>query len=130
MTIHGFNSDDYGPKDLAWYTSGFIDRSHFETVEFSLWYYGPWLQMLTAFVQSLGLADPMTVRHAMTFLIGITGLATLVPIARFSVGRWAGPVALILCLITGYLYGGLFFCPIDVPFFAAMGLAALAAVVL
>jgi hypothetical protein len=130
MTIDEFNTDDYGPKALAWYTSGFTDRSHFETVEFSLWYYGPWFQMLTAFVQSLGLADPMTVRHAMTFLIGFTGLATLLPIAHFSVGRWAGPAGLILCLITGYLYGGLFFSPIDVPFLAAMGLATLAIVLM
>ncbi len=130
MTIDEFNTDDYGPKALAWYTSGFTDRSHFETVEFSLWYYGPWFQMLTALVQSLGLADPVTVRHAMTFLIGVTGLATLLPIARFSVGRWAGPAALMLCLITGYLYGGLFFTPIDVPFLAAMGLATLAIVLM
>src|SRR5215470_15153554 len=130
MTIDEFNTDDYGPKALAWYTSGFTDRSHFETVEFSLWYYGPWFQILTALVQSLGLANPVTVRHALTFLIGITGFATLLPIARFSVGRWAGPPALILCLITGYLYGGLFFTPIDVPFLAAMGLATLAIVLM
>ena len=130
MTIDEFNTDDYGPKALAWYTSGFTDRSHFETVEFSLWYYGPWFQMLTAFVQSLGLADAVTVRHAMTFLVGIAGLGTLLPIARFSVGRWAGVAALILCLITGYLYGGLFFAPIDIPFLAAMGLATLAIVLM
>ena len=130
MTIDEFNTDDYGPKALAWYTSGFTDRSHFETVEFSLWYYGPWFQMLTALVQSLGLADPVTVRHAMTFLVGIAGLGTLLPIARFSVGRWAGVAALILCLITGYLYGGLFFAPIDVPFLTAMCLATLAIVLM
>ena len=130
MTIDEFNTDDYGPKALAWYTSGFTDRSHFETVEFSLWYYGPWFQILTTLVQSVGLADPVTVRHAMTFLIGVAGLATLLPIARFSVGRWAGPAALTLCLITGYLYGGLFFTPIDVPFLAAMGLATLAIVLM
>jgi len=41
-TIDEFNTNDYGPKALAWYTSGFTDRSQFETVEFSLWYYGPW----------------------------------------------------------------------------------------
>jgi len=34
ITIDEFNTDDYGPKALAWYTSGFTDRSHFETVEF------------------------------------------------------------------------------------------------
>jgi hypothetical protein len=128
MTIDEFNTDDYGPKALAWYTSGFTDRSHFETVEFSLWYYGPWFQILTAFGQSLGLADAVTVRHAMTFLVGSVGIATLLPIARFSVGLWAGPAALVLCLITGYLYGGLFFSPIDAPFLAAMGLATLAVI--
>src|SRR5260370_40557663 len=130
ITIDEFNTEDYGPKALAWYTSGFTDRWYFETVEFSRWYYGPWFQMLTALVQSLGLADAVTVRHAMTFLMGIAGLATLLPIGRFSVGRWAGPAALILCLITGYLYGGLFFTPIDVPFLAAMGLATLAIVLM
>ena len=40
-TIDEFNANDYGPKALAWYTSSFTDRSQFETVEFSLWYYGP-----------------------------------------------------------------------------------------
>ena len=125
-TVDEFNTDDYGPKALAWYTSGFTDRSHFETVEFSLWYYGPWFQMLTAFVQSLRIADALTVRHTMTFLVGLAGLAALLPIARFSVGRWAGPVALVLCVTTGYLYGSLFFTPIDVPFLAAMCWAILA----
>ena len=126
ITIDEFNTDDYGPKALAWYTSGFTDRSHFETVEFSLWYYGPWFQMLTAFLQSLKLGDHLTVRHATTFAVGLTGIAALMPIARLSVGRWAGPVAVGLCLITGYLYGSLFFTPIDVPFLAAMTWATLA----
>src|SRR5438046_349068 len=125
-TIDEFNTDDYGPKALAWYTSGFTDRSHFETVEFSLWYYGPWFQMLTAFLQSLKLGDPLTVRHATTFVVGLIGIAALLPIARLSAGRWAGPVAVGLCLITGYLYGSLFFTPIDVPFLAAMTWAMLA----
>ena len=57
ITIDEFVFDIYGPKALAWYTSGFKDRSHFETVEFSLWYYGPWFHMLTAYVQSFDFAD-------------------------------------------------------------------------
>jgi len=130
VTIDEFNANDYGPKALAWYTSGFHDRSNFETVEAPLWYYGPWFQMLTAAVQALNLADPLTVRHAMTFLIGLTGLAALLPMARLSVGRWAGPVALAICLLTGYLYGNLFFAPIDVPFLAAMCWATLAIMVM
>ena len=120
VTIDEFNANDYGPKALAWYTSGFVDRSHFETVEFSLWYYGPWFQMLTAAVQSLALADPLTIRHALTFAVGIAGIAALYPVARLSFGRWVGPAAIAIALSTGYLYGNLFFAPIDVPFLAAM----------
>lgn len=130
ISIDEFNADDYGPKALAWYTSGFTDRSHFETVEFSLWYYGPWFHMLTSFVQSLDLADRFTVRHAMTFLVGLGGLAALLSIGRLAAGRWAGLAAIALCLMTGYLYGSLFFTPIDVPFLAAMTWATLAILVM
>jgi len=125
-TIDEFNTNDYGPKALAWYTSGFTDRSQFETVEFSLWYYGPWFQMITAAVQSLGLAEPLTVRHAMTFVVGLIGIAAVYPIGRLSFGSWVGACALGLCLLTGYLYGNLFFAPIDIPFLATMCWALLA----
>src|SRR5262249_39804131 len=107
LTVDEVNTDDYGPKALAWYTSAFTDRSHFDTVEFSLWYYGPWFQMLTAYVQSFDLADRGTVRHAMTFLVGLSALAALLPIGRLAIGRWAGLTAIALCLLTGYLYGSL-----------------------
>ena len=130
LTVDEFNTDDYGPKALAWYTSGFVDRSHFETVEFPLWYYGPWFQMLTAYIQSFDLADRVTVRHAMTFLVGLAALAALLPIGRLAGGRWAGLAAIALCLMTGYFYGSLFFTPIDVPFVAAMTWATLAILVM
>ncbi len=130
FSIDEFNADDYGPKALAWYASGFTDRSQFETVEFSLWYYGPWFHMLTAYVQSFELADRITVRHAMTFLAGLAGVAALLPIGRLAVGRWAGLTAIALCLLTGYFYGSMFFTPIDVPFVAAMTWATLAIVVM
>jgi hypothetical protein len=130
LTVDEFNTDDYGPKALAWYTSGFKDRSHFETVEFSLWYYGPWFHMLTAYLQSFDFADRITVRHAMTFVVGLGGIAALLPIGRLAVGRRAGLAAIVLCLTTGYLYGSLFFTPIDVPFLAAMTWATLAIMVM
>ena len=130
ISIDEFNADDYGPKALAWYTSGFTDRSHFENVEFSLWYYGPWFQILAAYVQSFKLADSFAVRHALTFLVGLGGVAALLPIGRLAAGPWAGTAAIVLCLITGYFYGNLFFAPIDVPFMAAMTWATLAILVL
>jgi hypothetical protein len=129
-TIDEFNTNDYGPKALAWYTSGFTDRSQFETVEFSLWYYGPWFQIVTAAVQSLGLAEPLAVRHALTFVVGLLGIASVYPIGSLSFGPWAGLSALALCLLTGYLYGNLFFAPIDIPFLATMCWALLAIMVM
>ena len=123
ITVDEFNADDYGRKALSWYTSGFTDRSSFESVEDTLWYYGPWFHMLTALVQSLGIADPWTIRHAMTFLAGFAGVAALLPIGRLALGRWAGLTAITLSLTCGYLYGGIFFTPIDVPFLFAMTLA-------
>jgi hypothetical protein len=130
LSTDEFNTDDYGPKALAWYASAFADRSHFETVEEYLWMYGPWFQMLVAAVQSLELANPITVRHAMTFLFGLAGLAAVVPMARLTVGYWGGLTALTLCLLTGYLYGNLFFAPIDVPFLFAMSWSTLSIVLM
>src|SRR5947207_109396 len=129
-TIDEFNTNDYGPKALSWYTSGFTDRSQFETVEFSLWYYGPWFQIITAAVQSLSLAEPLTARHALTFIVGLLGVATVYPIGHLSFGPWVGPFALALCLLTGYLYGNLFFAPIDIPFLATMSWALLTIMVM
>jgi hypothetical protein len=130
IAVDEWNADDYGSKALAWYVSGFSDRAMFEDVEETLWYYGPWFHILTAIVQSLGLAEHWTVRHAMTFLAGLGGIATLLPMARLAFGRWAGLVAIALCLTTGYLYGSIFFTPIDVPFLLSMTAATLAIVVM
>jgi hypothetical protein len=126
ITIDEFNTEDYGRKALAWYTSGFRDRASFEAVEPPLWYYGPWFQMLVAWVQSWAVADPLTIRHALTFAAGLCGLGALLPLGLLTYGAWAGTAALILCLTTGYLYGSLFFTPIDVPFMAAMSWATVA----
>jgi hypothetical protein len=126
ITVDEFLYDDYGPKALAWYASGGTDTSLY--YHYDNWLYGPWFQMLTASVQLLDLTDRFDVRHAMTFLIGIAGLAALVPIGRIVVGPWAGFAALALCLLTGNLYGHLFFTPNDVPFLAAMTWALLAVV--
>ena len=58
------------------------------------------------------------------------GVYSLLPLGRLAVGRWAGLTAIALCLLTGYLYGSLFFTPIDVPFLAVMTSATLAIVVM
>lgn len=126
LTVDEWNADSYGPKALAWYLSGFTDRSTFTDVEDTLWYYGPWFHSLITVVQGTGIAEHWAVRHAMTFLSGLAGIALLLPIGRLAAGRWAGLAAVTLCLTCGYLYGGNFFTPIDVPFLFAMTAATLA----
>jgi hypothetical protein len=130
ITVDEFNAQDYGRKALAWFTSAFQDRSMFDSVEDTLWYYGPWFHMLIAWAQSVVPADPWTIRHAMTFTAGMLGIAALLPIGRLVAGRWAGFVAISLCLGTGYLYGSLFATPIDVPFLLAMTWTTLAVMVM
>jgi hypothetical protein len=125
ITLDEWNADDYGRKALAWYGSGFTDRSMFTDVEATLWYYGPWFHMFTSAVQALGFGEHWDVRHALTFLCGLSGIALLLPMGRLVAGRWAGLSAIVLCLTTGYLYGSLFFTPIDVPFLFAMVAATL-----
>ena len=104
FTVDEFNTDDYGPKALAWYTSGFnqsiapiLRPSGFRCGD-----HGSWFHTLTAYVQSFDLADRITVRHAVTFLFGLAGVAALLPIGRLAIGRWAGLTAIALCLMTGY----------------------------
>jgi Dolichyl-phosphate-mannose-protein mannosyltransferase len=130
IALDEWNADEYGVKALAWYTSGFNDRGMFNDVEETLWYYGPWFQILTALIQALDIAGHWTTRHAVTLVTGIVGIAMLVPLARRVAGPWAGLTAIILCLTTGYLYGNLFCTPIDIPFLFAMTAATVAIVIM
>jgi hypothetical protein len=124
ITVDEFVFDRFGPKMLDWYLSGF--HKAYGYFDAGVVYYGPWFQILVAIVQSLTDADHFDVRHAATFMTGLAGLAAVVPIGRLAIGPWAGFAALVLCLLTGNLYGHLFFSPYDTPFLATMTWAVLA----
>ena len=128
LTTDEFIFDAYGPKALAWYSSWFTNRSLFEYGDTYL--YGPWFQILVAVAQSTHSAKPFVVRHALSFVVGLSGIAALLPLGRLAVGPWTGFAAVVLCLTTGNLYGHLFFTPNDIPFLAAMTWATLAIVVM
>ncbi len=88
-TIDEFNTNDYGRRRSLGTPADQIGP-RFETVEFSLWYYGPWFQIVTAAMQSLGLAEPLAVRHALTFVAGLLGVASVYPIGSLSSGPGPG----------------------------------------
>lgn len=119
-----FNMNDQGTKFLAWFTSGFTDKSWLDDADGK--FYGAWFSVLVAYAQSFQGADPFDVRHGITFLVSLAGLATVLPLGRLAIGRWAGFTAIALCLTTGYVYGQMFFSPVDMPFMAAMNGALLA----
>ena len=58
VSIDEFNTDDYGRKALAWYKSGFKDRSQFETVEFR-----QLLQRLISVCQTIQFAHDRGILH-------------------------------------------------------------------
>jgi hypothetical protein len=79
-------ASDYGV------TIGFRDRTSFDTVEPLLRYYGPWFQMLIAWVQLWAAADPLTIRHALTFAaesareLATSSVAVDIDASPFSLG--------------------------------------------
>src|SRR4030088_1801696 len=69
ITIDEFVFDEFGPKMLDWYLSGF--HNTYSYYDEGVVYYGPWFQILVALVQSLTDADRFDVRHAVTFVVGL-----------------------------------------------------------
>src|ERR1039458_8822495 len=86
LTTDEFIFDTYGPKALAWYSSWFTNRSLFEYGDTYL--YGPWFQILVAVAQSTHSAEPFVVRHALSFVVGLSGIAALLPLGCLAVGPW------------------------------------------
>jgi hypothetical protein len=125
ITPEEFRYDELGPRLLSLYGG---EREVLPSTDTPV--YAQWFQVLTAAVQSVIPGNRFDIRHGLTFLIGLGGLAALLPIGRLAIGRWAGLTALVLCLLTGNFYGHLFFSPVDVPFMAAMSWATLAIVLM
>jgi hypothetical protein len=125
ITPDEFRYDELGTRLLSLYGG---DREAVSATESNV--YAQWFQVLTAALQSFIPANRFDVRHALTFLIGLGGVAALLPLGRLAIGRWAGLTAIVLCLLTGNFYGHLFFSPSDVPFMAAMTWATMAIVLM
>lgn len=128
VTPDEFRYDQIGTDLLSLYGGG--DREAAKTATAGGNVYAQWFQVLTAALQSLIPGNHFDVRHALTFVIGLAGLAALLPLGRLAIGRWAGLMAIVLCLLTGNFYGHLFFSPADVPFMAAMTWATVAVVLM
>ncbi len=115
---------DYGKLLLAWYKSGFTDRSSF--TYFDLYLYGGLFDLPAQLLLSTHLLPwgPFETRHVLTALIAVLGIVAVWMTANRIAGPRAGLFAAVMLALTPAWVGhGLFNCK-DIPFGAAAAFVA------
>jgi hypothetical protein len=108
----------YGELIIAYYRSGFADKSVFGFQ--NLYLYGGLFDIIAVLLAHLLPFDPYDIRHVMSALIGIGGVAATWATARMIAGPRAGLLAGVALTLCGVWYGGMFNHTKDIPFAAAM----------
>jgi hypothetical protein len=108
----------YGELIIAYYTSGFADKAlfHFQ----NLYLYGGLFDIVAVLLAHLLPFDPYDIRHLMSALAGIGGVAATWATARMIAGPRAGFLAALALALCGVWYGAMFNHTKDIPFAAAM----------
>jgi len=111
----------YGELIVRYYTSGLADRAvfHFR----NLYLYGGLFDVVAVGLQKLLPLDPYAVRHLLSALTGIGGIAAVWATARSIGGPRAGLLAALALAVCGVWYGAMFNHTKDIPFAAAMMIA-------
>ena len=125
-TFHSYavSSDEqmqqrYGELIVSYYASGFADQQLFHYV--NLYLYGGLFDILAVLVErALPIFDPYSVRHLLSALTGIAGIAAAGATARLVAGPRAGAIAAFALAVCGPWYGSMFIHTKDIPFAAAM----------
>jgi hypothetical protein len=108
----------YGEMVVAYYASGFADQALFHFRD--LYLYGGLFDVIAVGFQKLLPLDPYAVRHLLTALTGIGGIAAVWATARTIAGPRAGFLAASALAVCGTWYGPMFNHTKDIPFAAAM----------
>lgn len=109
----------YGELIIAYYTSGFTDRSLFHYI--NLYLYGGLFDVIAVLIErALPFVEPYTVRHLLCALTGIAGIGAAHATARLVAGPRAGALAAFALALCGPWYGSMFNHTKDIPFAAAM----------
>lgn len=109
----------YGELIVAYYASGFTNQALFHYA--NLYLYGGLFDVLAVLVErALPIFDPYTVRHLLSALTGIGGIAAAFSTARLVAGPRAGAIAAFALAVCGPWYGSMFNHTKDIPFAAAM----------
>jgi hypothetical protein len=108
----------YGELIIAYYKSGFTDRSVFGFD--NLYLYGGLFDIVAVLLQHLLPLDLYDIRHLLSALTGIGGIVAAWATGRMIAGPRAGFIAAIALAICGVWYGSMFNHTKDVPFASAM----------
>ena len=108
----------YAELIVAYYQSGFVDQSvfHFR----NLYLYGGLFDLVAVGLQNLLPLEPYAVRHLLTALTGLGGIAAVWAAARAIGGSRAALLAALAIALCGTWYGAMFNHTKDIPFAAAM----------
>ncbi|MGO9703343.1 MAG: glycosyltransferase family 39 protein, partial [Xanthobacteraceae bacterium] len=108
----------YGEMIVVYYASGFVDQAlfHFR----NLYLYGGLFDLAAIGLEKLIPLDTYEVRHLLTALTGIGGIAAIWATARAIAGPRAGLLAASALAVCGTWYGAMFNHTKDIPFAAAM----------
>lgn len=120
---HGISNDEevqhvYGRLLVDFYASGFVDRAAFAYK--NLYLYGGLFDLIAATLERVVPMNVWDLRHLLSAVFGLAGLAGTWLLARLVVGERGGLVALVLLLLTGAWSGAMFTHTKDVPFATMM----------
>jgi hypothetical protein len=108
----------YGELIIAYYRSGFTDKSLFSFQ--NLYLYGGMFDIIAVLLSHVVAVDTYDLRHIICALMGIGGIAAAAATARLIAGPRAGLIAAISLTLCGAWYGSMFNHTKDIPFAAAM----------
>lgn len=103
----------YGHKLLAYYTSGFTDRSAFSFI--NLYQYGGFFDLVGAIASHISPFGEYETRHFLGGLFFLAGLFGAWKLTRLLAGARAALIAVICLATTPLLYGHSFINPKDAP---------------
>jgi Dolichyl-phosphate-mannose-protein mannosyltransferase len=125
MTFHEYavSNDEglqhhYGELIIAYYRSGFTDKSVFDFE--NLYLYGGLFDVVAVLLAHALPFDLYDIRHVMSAAAGIGGIVATWATARLIAGPRAGLLAGLALTVCGVWYGGMFNHTKDVPFASAM----------
>ncbi len=120
---YGISNDEevqhrYGELIINYYASGFRDTALFNYK--NLYLYGGLFDIVAVGLARLLPFDPYLIRHFLSAMIGVAGMAGVWATARLVAGPRAGLIALCAIAVSGPYFGGMFNHTKDVPFAASV----------